>query len=407
MNKNITGNVLKHMIHTEDLLLLGEDGATFALEGLKGVYDALSGKSNKNIILKGKIDGSPAFVASTNFHGLKFVALKHSWENGKIFSTAEEIAEAFEGRDNVKKLLTLLLENLDYINIPENEIWMGDFLFLNETLKEREIEGKDYLTFKPNTLMYAIPMEDPLSRQIEKADFGVAWHTMYTGESLDSVSIHFGIDISRINNVPNIYQMDADLKSVGNNVLTEKEKVQISKEFEDLEYRLSLLRNYPLNESFNKIFTYLNTYRNNIIKTNNTQFPTIEGLVAYIRNKFKEESLTKKTERGMTSTIQRGEVLVNGILDNREYFNTLLSCQKMIAEIKEQFISKLNSTSRIRTFVESSVDGIIPTSGEGYVVSDSVGNVQKMVSRLEFSRNNFSSDIIKGWTNEKREKQFQ
>ena len=46
---------------------------------------------------------------------------------------AEEIAEAFEGRDNVKKLLTLLLENLDYINIPENEIWMGDFLFLNET----------------------------------------------------------------------------------------------------------------------------------------------------------------------------------------------------------------------------------------------------------------------------------
>ena len=283
---------------------------------------------------------------------------------------------------------------------------MGDFLFLNETLKEREIEGKDYLTFKPNTLMYAIPMEDPLSRQIEKADFGVAWHTMYTGESLDSVSIHFGIDISRINNVPNIYQMDADLKSVGNNVLTEKEKVQISKEFEDLEYRLSLLRNYPLNESFNKIFTYLNAYRNNIIKTNNTQFPTIEGLVAYIRNKFKEESLTKKTERGMTSTIQRGEVLVNGILDNKEYFNILLSCQKVIAEIKEQFISKLNSTSRIRTFVESSVDGIIPTSGEGYVVSDSVGNVQKMVSRLEFSRNNFSSDIIKGWTNEKREKQF-
>ena len=117
--------------------------------------------------------------------------------------------------------------------------------------------------------------------------------------------------------------------------------------------------------------------------------------------------MTKKTERGMTSTIQRGEVLVNSILDNKEYFNTLLSCQKEIAEIKEQFISKLNSTSRIRTFVESSVDGIIPTSGEGYVVSDSVGNVQKMVSRLEFSRNNFSSDIIKGWTNEKREKQLQ
>ena len=90
------------------------------------------------------------------------------------------------------------------------------------------------------------------------------------------------------------------------------------------------------------------------------------------------------------------------ILDNETYFSVLLSCQKRIVWLKEFFISKLNSTSRMKTFVDSNKDGLLPTSGEGFVVSDSIGNVQKMVSRLEFSRNNFSSDIIKGWTSDKR-----
>lgn len=402
MDKNITGNVLKHMTHTEDLLLLGEDGADFALEGLRGVYNALNGKSDGSITLKGKIDGSPAFVASTDFHGLKFVALKHSWDKGKIFTTEEEINEAFADKDKVRRFLCLLLNNLNYINIPKDEIWMGDFLFLNDTLQTREIEGRSYITFKPNTLIYAIPTDDPIATQIEKSIMGIAWHTRYTGESLDSVSIHFGIDISEINSVPGIYQMDADLKSVNNKILTEEEETHICEELKDLEYRLNLLRNYPHEDAFSKVFTQLNMYRNDIIKNSNTQFPTIEGFITFIRNKFKKESLEKKTERGMASTIQRGEDLVKIIIDNEEYFRVLFDCQKTITEIKEELILKLNSTSRIRTFVESSIEGILPASGEGYVISDSIGNVQKMVSRLEFSRNNFSPDIIKGWTSEKR-----
>lgn len=402
MNKNITGNVLKHMTHTEDLLLLGEDGATFALEGLRGVYNALNGESNESITLKGKIDGSPAFVASTDFHGLKFVALKHSWDKGNIFTTEEEINEVFADKEKVRKFLNILLNNLDYINIPKDEIWMGDFLFLNDTLQEREIEGKNYITFKPNTLIYAVPVEDPIASQIENSIIGMAWHTRYTGESLNSVSIHFGIDITEINSVPGIYQMDANLKSVNSRILTDEEEVALSDELKDLEYRLNLLNNYHPSDNFSKVFDYLNRYKNALIRLGTTQFPYIGGLITFIRDRFKEESLMKKTEKGRTSTIQRGEDVVKTILDNRDYFKVLLDCQKAITEIKEQLILKLNSTSRIRTFVESSIDGILPASGEGYVISDPVGNVQKMVSRLEFSRNNFSPDIIKGWTDEKR-----
>ena len=78
MATRVTGDILKHMTHTEDLLCLGADGCNFALESLRGVYNALNGKSDKSYGITAKIDGSPAVVASTDFHGKKFVAVKRS-----------------------------------------------------------------------------------------------------------------------------------------------------------------------------------------------------------------------------------------------------------------------------------------------------------------------------------------
>jgi len=37
------------------------------------------------------------------------------------------------------------------------------------------------------------------------------------------------------------------------------------------------------------------------------------------------------------------------------------------------------------------------TGQEGFVAIDHIGNAVKIVDRLEFSRANFSSDVIKGW----------
>lgn len=402
MATRVTGDILKHMTHTEDLLCLGADGCNFALESLRGVYNALNGKSDKSYGITAKIDGSPAVVASTDFHGKKFVALKHSWNNGKIYTSEEEIAEAFPDKENVRKELTTLLQNLNYINIPKNEIWMGDFLFTDDTLKTREYEGKEYITFQPNTLVYAIPMEDPLSSQIATSKLGIAWHTRYTGESFDNVSLGFKINISEVNDVPNIYQMDANLKSTGDRILTDEEAKFVEKDLDELKERLGLLCNYLYKEDVKKVIDLLNTYRNFLIKNSNEQFPDVEGFVAWIKEKFWKESLTRKTERGRQNVLDKGEGIVSVIIDNETYFSILLSCQKRIIWLKEFFISKLNSTSRMRTFVDSNTYGLLPTSGEGFVVSDSIGNVQKMVSRLEFSRNNFSSDIIKGWTSDKR-----
>jgi hypothetical protein len=67
-----------------------------------------------------------------------------------------------------------------------------------------------------------------------------------------------------------------------------------------------------------------------------------------------------------------------------------------IITAKEYIIAKLDSASSIGTMLKTN-NGFKVTSPEGYVAIDRVGNALKLVNRMEFSKANFSSDIIKGW----------
>ena len=62
-------------------------------------------------------------------------------------------------------------------------------------------------------------------------------------------------------------------------------------------------------------------------------------------------------------------------------------------------INKLNKLSKIDTFVKTK-NGFKVTGVEGFVAIDRLeGGAVKLVDRMEFSTNNFSKDIIKGWDN--------
>ena len=70
---------------------------------------------------------------------------------------------------------------------------------------------------------------------------------------------------------------------------------------------------------------------------------------------------------------------------------------KLLVEAKIVIVSKMNKAEGIGTFLKTAV-GFMTTSQEGYVAIDHTGkNAVKIVDRLEFSRANFSPDILKGW----------
>jgi hypothetical protein len=68
-----------------------------------------------------------------------------------------------------------------------------------------------------------------------------------------------------------------------------------------------------------------------------------------------------------------------------------------IVDAKLIIINKLDKLKEIDTFVRTR-NGFKVTGSEGFVAIDRATNgAVKLVDRMEFSMNNFSKDVIKGW----------
>ena len=68
-----------------------------------------------------------------------------------------------------------------------------------------------------------------------------------------------------------------------------------------------------------------------------------------------------------------------------------------LSHLLSKIINRLNKISDIDAFVKTP-KGYKTTGAEGYVAIDKLsGDAVKLVDRLEFSYNNFSPDILKGW----------
>ena len=80
----------------------------------------------------------------------------------------------------------------------------------------------------------------------------------------------------------------------------------------------------------------------------------------------------------------------------------MFKLQKAIVLAKLKLINKLDSIKKIDTFVKTS-NGYKVTGQEGFVAIDQLGgDAVKLVDRMEFSYNNFSPDVLKGWDKPKR-----
>ena len=179
MGDSITGTILQHMNHTEDLILHGEKACEYVYKTLEDVLHILK-KEKADSKVTVKLDGAPAVIASSDYHGKCFVGTKYAFKANTAELRAEKLAFSDDQLSNiseneiVQKKLRALLKVLPFIDIPKNEIWGGDYLFSNDDLKLRSIEGEECICFHPNTIVYAVPTSDPLSSKLKRSDFGVA-----------------------------------------------------------------------------------------------------------------------------------------------------------------------------------------------------------------------------------------
>ena len=392
-----------HMEHVSDLIFNeGVDGTRKAINSLREIRNTLRGAVS-NTKISTKIDGAPAiFVGIDPEDGIFFVAKKGIFnKNPKLYKTQKDIDEDLNGE--LHELFSLLLGVLKKLGIKSG-VYQGDLLFTQKSLRNHEIEGTDYVTFHPNTIVYAVPVESDIATKINRAKVGIAFHTVYSGNTIQSLSASFGEKIvDRFANTADIWAIDAAYSNdTGRATLTTDESKKIDLILSSIgrlfnKTSADLINTISRNE---ELLGLTKIYINSLIKTNKTGLNGKQmtlGLYKFIIDRFEKEIAEKKTARGKeTSEKKREQILVffknfstSNIANLFELFNRLEEAKKMLVGV-------LSRASRTSHFVKTS-SGFKATTPEGFVAIDIDGNAVKFVDRLEFSKNNFSSEIIKGW----------
>ena len=126
-------------------------------------------------------------------------------------------------------------------------------------------------------------------------------------------------------------------------------------------------------------------------------------LIKWIGAKYQKEIDARKTEKGKAGQQAKLDALLEFFSPkNRDNLTKMFELQKLIVVAKLELINKLNRLSNIDTFVKTR-KGYKVTGAEGYVAIDKIGgDAVNLVDRMEFSYNNFSPDIVKGWDSTSR-----
>ena len=402
---------LTHLSHSEQLVMWGPKSLKTMYNALSSTYRALKSNTDpEDIDVKLKIDGSPSSIAATNFNGEKFVATKGFFnKERKSAHTPEECDQLWGAIPDLCSKMKGLLAHLDEINIPEGEIWQGDFLFSKEDLSSQNIDGTDYVTFQPNTIIYAVPDNDPIAKLITQADLGIAWHTTYRGSDFDNLKIGFDASVNRLGHPTSVFMMDAVLPSLaGIGTLTSDETEKAEATLASLKSNIEFLlsdTSYNTIVSHSAIIELVEKFDNSRIRSEvglSDPKGFIEEFKAFVMAEAEKKAATLKKEASKAAKIEKGREICDFIETNRNTFEKIYEVKNQVVELKEFFIKKLNKLGSFRTFVRHIDKGFLPCGQEGYAVSDIDGNIQKFVSRIEFSHNNFSKEIVKGWMSDRR-----
>jgi hypothetical protein len=393
-----------HMEHIEDSILNGGvEGARQAINYLRSLRDMLAGSSKSSVKVTVKWDGAPAIFAGKDpSDGKFFVAKKGVFnKNPKVYKTDADIDADTDGDLNTK-----LKEALKYLPALGIEgVVQGDFLYSKKDIKTVEIDGESYITFHPNTIVYAIPAKSELAKTILASDIGVVWHTVYRGATFDQMSASFGEAIaSDLTKSRNVWAVDASYKDAsGTATFNKRETTKITKILSDAGKSFQKIKPATMNNVSNnpeflirmKGFINVKVKAGEKIKDPNS---FVTQMVDWMYDYYQKEIDKLKTERGKKGKeAKRKEVMAYFSNTPKSQIVEMFKMYNLLVDAKHMIIAKLDKAKTIGTFLQTA-DGYRVTPQEGFVAIDRFGkNAVKLVDRMQFSQANFSPEFIKGW----------
>ena len=390
-----------HMEHLEDEVLNGGvEGTRGAINFLQGLRDMLAGHGSSSVNVTVKWDGAPAVFAGINpendqfFVGTKGVFAK----NAKINYSHEDINKNHKA--GLAKKLHTALDELSKVGIKG--VLQGDMMYSSDDLKKEEIDGVSYITFQPNTIVYAVPVKSQLAAKIMSSKMGIVWHTTYSGDTMEDMSASFGVPAGAFQETGTVWQADASFRDTsGTSTMTKSETDQVTailsqagKLFQQLDSNvLRMVSDDP------QIALLVKTYNNTKVragtKISNVRKHTA-GVIAFVYDRLKADMEKVKREETKAAKKVTMDRYVGFLRKNSSELVKIFAMQNLLIDAKLLIIRKLEDIKGLaKTFVRTST-GYRVTAPEGFVAIDNLkGGALKLVDRLEFAHQNFNA--AKNW----------
>ena len=391
--------VNKHLSHIEELVLTkGNDGAQEALKALNAVGKTLSPSGGAAVTITTKWDGAPAVVCGIDpADGKFFVGTKGVFaQNPKVAKTQSDVQRMYDGA--LAQKLSACLTHLK--PVVRRGILQGDLLFTNDKSFE-QINGKGYITFRPNTLTYAADPDSKIGKDIQSAEVGIVFHTKYTGPSLQQLNASFGVTDRDYSKSSNVWATSANFTNVGG-----------AATFSADEYRTFQAAVRQAEGSVTKAGQFFNKIQSGkkaleldtvFLQFFNSYYRGGRGLpsttalynqfVHYLAGQYNTQIQKNRTLETQARKAFKFVDALDFITANSQGMQMMIATYLNITKAKNILVGKLNQVSQLPTFVETD-KGYRVTAPEGFVaISD--GKAVKLVDRLEFSTLNFN--VPKKW----------
>ena len=375
-----------HLTHLEELVLTqGEKGYNIARGFLADLMSHLQGKSKRKVNTSVKWDGAPAIFAGKHPEtGKFFVGTKSIFNNEPKINYTDADVEMNHGHapglaDKLKKALKYLPK------LGIKGILQGDFMFDSSSLEPKMENGVKHLTFKPNTIRYAVESDSELGKELSNSVFGIVFHTGY--DDLNSPP-QYNISVKNLNKVPGVWVDDAVFTDTTGTVTLDIDEAKQIKDM--IKTADSIKINYK-----DLPADLLNIYTNAEIRTGKyleDAEASYKGFIEWVTARKNKQVDKLKSQAGKQRATEAFNKKIAEIKSQQKDIISLFKVSKLIAQAKQIFVNKYNNAVyNTKHFLDNEDGPLKTTAPEGYVAVSRAGDAVKLVDRLEFSRANFSS----------------
>ena len=340
---SITENKNTHMTHIEDKVIYGGvKGTREAIMALRSLRDMLKGEHDGSVSVKW--DGAPAIFAGIDpGDGRFFVAKKGIFnKNPKVYKTPADV-DADTSGDLADKLKTALSE-LPALGIKG--VVQGDFLYGPGDVKTKKIAGDSYVTFHPNTIVYAIPSDSAAAAEIKKSKIGIVWHTTYTGKTFETMRASYGVNVSKLKKSKAVWSQDAMLRDLTNVTMSKRDTEEVNEYLSTAGKIFNKISGTTLRalEGQEELQKLIETYNNSFVRAGTVIGNTrghVSGLIRFVTQRYKKEIDKRKTAKGKAAQQQKLDAILSFFsVQNKKSLEQMFELQKVMVLAKSQKVPR-------------------------------------------------------------------